>query len=172
MLINDLLDLEKIAAGGMSFQIKPQLLMPILTMSVEANQVSGSKRGIRLELTPPEEDVPVLVDSLRLQQVLANLLSNAIKFSPDNSVVRLGLSTVPGFIRISVCDSGEGIPQQFRPMIFQKFSQADASSSKRQQGTGLGLAICKELVERMQGRISFSSEEGVGSCFYVDLPIA
>lgn len=172
MLINDLLDLEKIAAGGMSFDIKPQLLMPILTMSVEANQVSGSKRGIRLELTPPDEDVPVLVDSLRLQQVLANLLSNAIKFSPDNSVVRLGLSTVPGFIRISVCDSGEGIPQQFRPMIFQKFSQADASSSKRQQGTGLGLAICKELVERMQGRISFSSEEGVGSCFYVDLPIA
>lgn len=172
LLINDLLDLEKITAGGMSFDIKPQPLIPILTLSVEANQVSGRKRGIRIEFSRPAEDPPVLADSLRLQQVLANLLSNAMKFSPDNSVVRLGLSAVPGFIRISVCDSGMGIPQQFRPLIFQKFSQADASSSKRQQGTGLGLAICKELVERMQGRISFSSEEGVGSCFYVDLPIA
>lgn len=172
LLINDLLDLEKITAGGMSFQIKPQLLLPLLRASVEANQVAGSKRGIRIELNEPEADVPVMVDSSRLQQVLANLLSNAIKFSPDNAVVQLGVTPLPDFIRISVCDSGEGIPAQFRPLIFQKFSQADASSSRKQQGTGLGLAICKELVERMQGRISYSSEEGVGSCFYVDLPKA
>ncbi len=172
MLINDLLDLEKIAAGGMVFHLEAQLLWPLLMQSVEANQVYGAKRSIRIEAATTSEDQPVLVDAQRLAQILSNLLSNAIKFSPDGAVVQLKLQSLPGFMRISVCDHGSGIPQQFRPMIFQKFSQADASSSRQQQGTGLGLAICKELVERMHGRISFSSEEGHGSCFYVDLPKA
>lgn len=87
-------------------------------------------------------------------------------------MVKLTLQSDISYMRISVCDEGAGIPLQFRPMIFQKFSQADASNSRRQQGTGLGLAICKELVEHMNGRISFSSEEGQGSGFYVDLPKA
>lgn len=172
MLINDLLDLEKIAAGGMAFHLEAQLLWPLLMQSVEANQVYGAKRSIRIEVATATDDQPVLVDAQRLAQILSNLLSNAIKFSPDGAVVQLKLQALPGFMRISVCDHGSGIPLQFRPMIFQKFSQADASSSRQQQGTGLGLAICKELVERMHGRISFSSEEGHGSCFYVDLPKA
>ena len=172
LLINDLLDLEKIAAGGMVFSLNPELLLPQLRQSIEANQVYGAKRGISIELCTETEDQPVLVDVQRLAQVLSNLLSNAIKFSPDGAVVTLTLQQHLPFMRISVCDKGPGIPPQFRPMIFQKFSQADASSSRRQQGTGLGLAICKELVEHMNGRISFSSEEGQGSCFYVDLPKA
>lgn len=172
LLINDLLDLEKIAAGGMVFNLSPELLLPQLEQSIEVNQVYGAKRGISIELCTETEDQPVLVDVQRLAQVLSNLLSNAIKFSPDGAVVTLTLQRHLSFMRISVCDKGAGIPPQFRPMIFQKFSQADASSSRRQQGTGLGLAICKELVEHMNGRISFSSEEGQGSCFYVDLPMA
>jgi PAS domain S-box-containing protein len=172
LLINDLLDLEKIAAGGMVFNLSSELLLPQLQQSIEVNQVYGASRGISIALSTEAEDQPVLVDVQRLAQVLSNLLSNAIKFSPDGAVVTLTLQRYLSFMRISVCDKGAGIPLQFRPMIFQKFSQADASNSRRQQGTGLGLAICKELVEHMNGRISFVSEEGRGSCFYVDLPVA
>lgn len=171
LLINDLLDLEKIAAGGMVFHLAREFLLPQLQQSIEVNQVYGAKRGISIALCTETEDQPVLVDVQRLAQVLSNLLSNAIKFSPDGAVVTITLQRHWSFMRISVCDQGAGIPPQFRPMIFQKFSQADASSSRRQQGTGLGLAICKELVEHMNGRIGFDSEEGQGSCFYVDLPI-
>jgi signal transduction histidine kinase len=107
-----------------------------------------------------------------LQQVLANFLSNAVKFSPAGGTVELSAGARAGWARISVSDQGSGIPDEFRARIFQKFSQADSSDTRQKGGTGLGLAICKELVERMGGRIGFESEPGRGTCFWFELPVA
>jgi signal transduction histidine kinase len=117
------------------------------------------------------DDVLVLVDSDRLQQVLANLLSNAAKFSPAGGVVRVDMSVDGARARVAVSDCGPGIAVAFRDRIFQKFTQADSSDTRQQGGTGLGLAISKELIERMEGAIGFTSEEGAGSCFYFELPV-
>jgi signal transduction histidine kinase len=105
-------------------------------------------------------------------QVLANLMSNAIKYSRADGIVEISVDRHDHAFRITVTDHGEGIPQNFRARIFQKFSQADSSDTRQRGGTGLGLAITRELVLGMGGNIGFESEEGHGARFYVDLPLA
>lgn len=172
LLINDLLDMEKLAAGKIPFNIQPQSLLPLVQEALEANRTYGYERKVSLTLKPDSPNVSVAVDSQRLMQVMSNLLSNAIKFSPENGLVEIGISLADNSARVSVVDHGPGIPAAFQDRIFQKFAQADASDSRRQGGTGLGLAITRELVERMGGQIGFLSQEGSGTTFFVDLPMA
>ncbi|EKE87561.1 PAS domain S-box protein [Idiomarina xiamenensis] len=169
-LINDLLDMEKLVAGKMVFDIKLQPLWPQLQYAVESHQTFAGERSVKVSLETTEDHTFVRIDNQRFQQVLANLLSNAIKFSPDGGIVDVSLSHRKGFVRVSVSDHGPGIPLAFHQQIFTKFSQADASDTRKKGGTGLGLAITRELVERMGGRINFESVEGEGATFYVDLP--
>jgi signal transduction histidine kinase len=103
-------------------------------------------------------------------QVLTNLLSNAAKFSPPQSEVTVAAERRGAEVRVSVCDHGPGIPQEFRERIFQRFAQADSSSTRQREGTGLGLSISKAIIERMNGRIGFETQEGVGTTFFIDLP--
>jgi CheY-like chemotaxis protein len=112
----------------------------------------------------------VEVDSDRLIQVLTNLLSNAAKFSPKGEVVTVSVGRSEGRFRIAVSDRGPGIPPEFRDRIFQKFSQADSSDRRAKGGTGLGLSISKAIVENHGGSLSFSTETGKGSTFFIDLP--
>lgn len=170
-LINDLLDMEKIAAGKLHFDMQIQPLMPMVEQALEANKAYGEQYQVRFELKESGDDVHVRVDTQRLLQVLANYLSNAAKFSPENSLVQVSVHRLNGNVRVAVKDLGPGIPDEFRARIFQKFSQADSSDTRQKGGTGLGLAITKELVERMGGRVGFDSVEGKGATFYVDLPI-
>ncbi|NET88152.1 MAG: PAS domain S-box protein [Kamptonema sp. SIO1D9] len=202
LLINDILDIEKIESGKMDFYLKPLNLIPLVEQSLEDNQAYGEQYGIKFELETELAEVKVNVDRDRLLQVLANLLSNAAKFSPENGTVtvkverypaseerspvkltedknaplelatiaKASLSTNNFYIRVSVIDNGKGIPEEFRPQIFQKFVQADSSSSRRQPGTGLGLSICKAIVERLGGKINFETETNVGTTFYFELP--
>ncbi|MBK5969109.1 MULTISPECIES: PAS domain S-box protein [Thiorhodovibrio] len=171
-MINDLLDMEKIAAGKMQFDLQETALMPLVEQAVSANLTYGEARGVRLELTERiAEEIAVRVDSQRLQQVLANFLSNAAKFSPDGSTVEIGVRLRDTCARIWVRDRGPGIPREFRSRIFQKFSQADASDTRQRGGTGLGLAITKELMERMGGAVGFESVVGEGATFWADLPV-
>ena len=170
-LINDLLDMEKLAAGKMQFDMRPQALMPLIEQALEENRTYGGERGVTLVLTDAAPDVEVQVDAQRLLQVLANLLSNAIKFSPEGGVVKVSVTATAETVTVSIADQGPGIPAAFRERIFQKFSQADASDTRQKGGTGLGLAISRELVERMGGSIGFESEEGKGARFFFDLPV-
>ncbi len=170
LLINDLLDMEKLVAGKMTFQMQEQPLMPLIDQAIESNQAYADQFKVHYVVTERMERTDVNVDAMRLQQVMSNLLSNAAKFSPPDMQVEIRVEPIGERVRVSVIDHGPGIPEAFHDRIFQKFSQADASSTRKQGGTGLGLAITRELVERMRGSISFFSEEGQGACFFFELP--
>jgi PAS domain S-box-containing protein len=171
-LINDLLDIEKIAAGKLTFDMQVQPLMPLIEQAVEATSMYGTENKVTLRVLHGTPDVDVRVDSQRLLQVLSNLLSNAIKFSPEGGIVDIILEHRAPKVRISVRDRGRGIPEGFRNRIFEKFAQADASDTRKQSGTGLGLAISRELAERMNGYLDYDSVPGDGACFYIELPVA
>ncbi len=170
-LINDLLDMEKLLAGKLNFDMLGQELMPLVEQSIADNHAYGSQYGVRYVLAKRLDGVCVEVDAQRVQQVMANLLSNAAKFSPRNAVVSVEVGMHQGRVRVSVHDEGVGVPVEFQSRIFQKFSQADASDTRQKGGTGLGLAITRELVERMDGEVGFASDPGQGACFYFDLPL-
>ncbi|MCX7185284.1 MAG: PAS domain S-box protein [Nitrosospira sp.] len=171
-LINDLLDMEKIAAGKMHFDIQLQPLLPLIEQVLENTRGYGVERRVTLALISQAADAEVRVDGQRLLQVLSNLLSNAIKYSPEDGTVEVTVQKLDGRVRISVTDHGPGIPAAFRAHIFQKFSQADSSDTRQKGGTGLGLAITRELVEHMHGQVGFESEEGKGATFFCELPLA
>jgi signal transduction histidine kinase len=170
-LIDDLLDMEKMAAGKLAFDLRTEALMPLLHEALEANQTYAEQLGVRFALRECGQDVAVRVDRWRLMQVLSNLLSNAAKYAPRDSVVEVSACVHERLVRVAVKDSGPGIPEAFHDGVFQRFSQADSSDSRQKGGTGLGLAITKELVEHMGGRAGFESTPGAGATFYFDLPI-
>ncbi|WP_224243758.1 ATP-binding protein [Hyalangium gracile] len=168
-LINDILDLEKVEAGQLDFRLEPLVLSELVTQAVEAHQGYAAQYGVGVELQLKAQGARVMVDGDRFTQVLANLLSNAIKFSPAGGRVRLRLERQEELLWVSVEDQGPGIPEAFRHRIFQKFAQADGSDARKRGGTGLGLAIARSLVERMGGRLDFTTREGVGTTFLVAL---
>ena len=170
-LINDILDIEKIESGRLSFSLRPVPLDNVLREAVAANQGFAEGHGVAIALENALPQAKVLADPDRLNQVVTNLVSNAAKFSPPGGTVRV--SVAPGRLgaRISVIDRGPGIPEEFRGRIFGRFSQADSSDTRKAGGSGLGLSISKAIVERLGGEISFDSEHGKGSAFHVDLPL-
>ncbi|MCQ4260767.1 hybrid sensor histidine kinase/response regulator [Stutzerimonas stutzeri] len=170
-LINDLLDMEKITAGKMTFDMREHSLRRLLEEALTSNQAFASHYGVNCVLREPA-NVNVWVDGLRLQQVLTNFLSNAIKYTPEGGEVTLHCSRPDAnHVRISVTDQGPGIPATFQTRVFEKFAQADASDSRQKGGTGLGLAITKEFIERMGGRVGFDTAEGQGTTFWCELPV-
>lgn len=169
-LINDLLDIDKLVAGKMQFELQDCSVRDLLTQSVRHNQPYADKFHTRIVLEPGPDAV-LSLDPMRFHQIMANLLSNAAKFSPPGSVVAVHTEKSAQLLRISVQDQGPGIPENFRTRIFEKFSQADAIDARQRGGTGLGLAIVKELTNRLGGEIGFASETGKGSCFYLEFSL-
>ncbi|MBZ9559554.1 MULTISPECIES: response regulator [unclassified Modicisalibacter] len=170
-LINDLLDMDKLVAGQMAFDMQIRALMPLLDEAIESNQGFASQHEVEVVLAARVPEVHVRVDVMRFQQVMANLLSNAIKFSPPQGRVEIQVGLVGAKVRIAVSDRGPGIPVDFQPKIFEKFAQADATTTRQKGGTGLGLAITRDLVMGMKGEIGFETQPGEGTTFHVDLPI-
>ncbi len=172
-LINDLLDLSKIAAGRMELRLEPIDLQALLREAADTVRAQLEARTHTLAIEPPRDHVLVQGDSGRLRQVLLNLLSNAIKFTPDGGRIALSARLdEPGRVRIAVSDSGIGIAAEDQDKLFKEFVQLDASASRRYEGTGLGLALSKRLVELHGGTIGVHSELGKGSTFWFTLPRA
>lgn len=168
-LINDILDVERMASGATVLQPRactPDDLMP---QAVEAMGAMAQKAGVSLVVEPC--DVAFYGDADRLLQVLTNLIHNAVKFSSSGSTVRIGAVAVDGEVRFHVADAGRGIPPEFLERIFERFGQVDASDSRTEGGTGLGLTICRSILHLHGGRIWATSVLGVGSTFYVALPM-
>ncbi|SOE17128.1 PAS domain S-box-containing protein [Hoeflea halophila] len=171
VLINDILDIDKIESGQMRFDMNEEDIGELLTQAVEVNQPYAEKLGVAFKVTKIDPGLTADVDAERLAQVLANLLSNAAKFTNRGDEVEISAQAQPGRVRISVKDHGNGISEEFRPMIFGKFSQGDSSSTRVKGGSGLGLYISKQIVERMGGRIGFETETGKGTTFWIELPL-
>ena len=170
MLVNDVIDTERIESGDLAFRDMELELAPFLAEAVELNQPYAAREKVTLVVEEPVPHAWLRADRDRLMQVMANLLSNAAKFSPEGGEVRVGARREGGTVRVSVSDSGPGIPEEFRPRIFEKFAQADSSDTREIGGTGLGLAICKSIIERVGGRIGFDTERGTGTTFWFELP--
>ncbi len=169
-LINDILDVEKLDTDKLQIQLEPVELGALLETAIQANQGYADQYGVSLVLTSRQGPAWVEANFDRLMQVMANLLSNAAKFSPREARVEVRLEQAHGAVRVSVTDPGPGIPDEFKPRVFDRFAQADSSTTRRRGGTGLGLAICKMIIDKLGGKIDFVSAPGQGTTFYFDLP--
>src|SRR3954468_11217449 len=169
-LINDILDVEKIESGKMGFYFAPVELAPLLQRAVEDNRAYAEGYGVVLRVAATAAGARVWGDPDRLLQVMTNLISNGVKFSPRGGTVEIATARGIGDVRISVTDHGRGIQSEFRQRIFERFAQSDSSSTREKGGTGLGLSISRAIIERHHGRIGFTSEPGVATTFYCDLP--
>lgn len=171
-LISDLLELEKLEAGEMECEWEYVDLSRLVEEAVEVNAGFADGFGVSLKRTGENESVLVRGNKLRLIQVLTNLISNAVKFSHPGDHVEISLTVKDGKARISVADTGDGIPEHAQPTIFHKFTQADSSDSRKRGGTGLGLNISQAIVAQHGGEIDFLSKEGTGSVFFFELGIS
>ncbi|MDM4766917.1 PAS domain-containing hybrid sensor histidine kinase/response regulator [Pelomonas sp. SE-A7] len=174
-LISDILDLSKIEAGRLTLEALPFALRDMLGTMRLAYLTLAQARGLSFQIEV-DASVPAWVvgDPVRTRQILSNYLTNAIKFTDSGSVAVRVRALSPERVRIEVQDTGPGIAPELRARLFQPFTQADESTTRRYGGTGLGLSICRELAELMGGQVGVDSEYGQGSTFWaeLDLPAA
>jgi signal transduction histidine kinase/ActR/RegA family two-component response regulator len=172
-IVADLLDMNRIINGKIRLDVQRIQLAPVVQAAVDTITPAAEAKGIRLQVILDPSTGPVSGDPERLQQVFWNLLSNAVKFTPRGERVQVLLQCVSSHLEVSVADTGEGIEPEFLPHVFDRFRQADGSTTRRVGGLGLGLAIVKQLVELHGGTVSARSPgPGKGSAFTVALPLA
>ena len=171
-LIEDLLDMSRIISGKLRLQVQRVELSAVLETAIESLIPGFDAKRIRVQKVIDSVGGVVMGDPQRLQQVFWNLLSNAMKFTPKGGRVQVLLERVNSHVEVSVIDTGEGIRQEFLPHVFDRFQQADSSTTRHYGGLGLGLAIVRHLVELHGGMVrAKSSGEGEGATFIVSLPI-
>jgi signal transduction histidine kinase len=171
-MVLDLLDLARLDAGTADLKMSPLNMPALLNAITEKFSPMATKAGVTISVNVPA-DLPVLfADGDRLAQVFTNLVDNALKFTPADGSIKLQVEMVGGEMQVSVSDTGRGIPTSALPHVFDRFYQADISRSRGKHGAGLGLAIVLEIVQAHGGRISVRSQEGQGTSFVVNLPLA
>ena len=171
-IVADILLANQIDAGRLRLRDQEFDVARLVRDVVEEVEAAlEESEGISLELLAPERLAPVSGDEDKLRQVLLNLIDNAVKYSPDGGCIEIEVEQRDSGLRIAVRDEGLGIPHGEEQRIFGKFYRVDPQQTRGVGGTGLGLYICRELVRRMEGRVSVSSREGEGSTFVVDLPL-
>jgi|GEM_PF-802412 len=169
-LLNQLLDIARLEAGQLRLQACPTDLADFVRVRVAAFDSLASSRGIGLAVRAPSQ-LTAYIDRDQLEKVLTNLLGNALKFTPSGGQVAVELAESEGQARLTVVDTGCGIPAAHLPLIFDRFHQVDDSMSRRHEGSGIGLALVKELVELHQGTVGVASVVGRGTTFTVLLPL-
>jgi signal transduction histidine kinase len=170
-LISDALDILKLEAGQLALRPEPVALEPLLREQVRILTLQARDRGIEVRLELPPEPVVVHADAQRLRQVFGHLVANALKFT-DRGAITLCAESDAQAARISVHDTGIGIPPEDLDRLFRPFQRVAGSHGGARDGSGLGLAIARRLVEAMGGQIGVTSEPGQGSRFWLTLPLA
>jgi len=171
-MIEDLLDMSRIVSGKLRIDLQPIDPAAVLKAAVASIRPSADAKEILLHASIDPAGM-IDSDAGRLQQIIWNLLTNAIKFTPRKGAVRVSLKQVDGHVEIAVRDTGQGIPREFLPHVFDRFRQGDASTTRRHGGLGLGLSIVRSLVEMHKGTVEAHSDgEGQGATFTVRLPLA
>jgi PAS domain S-box-containing protein len=172
-MIEDLLDMSRITAGKVRLDVHRLVLTDVVAQAIQSVRPSAEVKGVRLISVLDPSAGPVAGDAGRLQQVVWNLLTNAIKFTPRGGCVQVVLERVNSHLELNVTDTGEGIEPEFLPHVFERFRQADASTTRHHRGLGLGLSIVKHLVELHGGAVRVASPgKGRGSTFILMLPLA
>jgi PAS domain S-box-containing protein len=171
-LVEDLLDVSRIISGKFRLNNEPVRVVRVIEAAIDSVRPAAEGKGVRLQVTLDPDAGPVSGDAGRLQQVVWNLLSNAIKFTPHNGRVQVRLMRINSHIEIVVSDTGQGIDPAFLPYVFDRFRQADGSSTRSHGGLGLGLAIVRHITELHGGSVAADSlGKGQGSTFTVRLPL-
>ena len=170
-LIADLLDVSRIISGKLRLDVRTVDLLSIVNAAIDSIRPAADAKGIRLQTTFDPMAGPISGDADRLQQIVWNLLSNAVKFTPKGGRIKVKLQRRASHVEIVVSDSGLGISKEFLPYVFDRFRQADASTTRIHGGLGLGLSIVHQLVDLHGGSVSVQSEgEGKGATFTISLP--
>jgi signal transduction histidine kinase len=167
-LINDLLDLQKLDSGKMTFDFVTFDPCELAKETCENLASHAEDSNVRLKFECAET-LSITGDPARIRQALTNLISNAIKYSPVKGVVRITATSEENSLSFAVADTGPGIPESYQPYIFERFSQANCSDGMK--GTGLGLAITKTIAEAHNGSVTFTTKEGHGTTFQLRLPL-
>ena len=170
-LINDILDMEKIKSGTLSFAFEELDVAMLLYEAARANAAYAEQLDVKLRVTRMPQGILIMGDPDRMAQALANLISTAAKYSPKGGTVTLSADRKNGWVRICVADKGEGIPESFRDRIFSRFAQADSTDARQKGGSGLGLSITKAIAEAHSGKVGFTTAIGKGTTFFIDLPV-
>ena len=168
VLIDETLDLQKIEAGEMIFRFQPLNVVNFVKEAVQGVEAQADSMEIQIKASYPSEDVLIKADETRMMQVMGNLLSNALKFSHSGGTITVTVEQIQNRVRISVADTGIGIPENSKSRVFGRFSQVDSSDQRQVGGAGLGLNITKRIVEKHNGAIDYTSQLGQGTTFFLE----
>ena len=172
-IIEDLLDVSRIITGKIHLENSLINLDSLILSAVDSVRPTAKTKGINLLIEIESEDIRILGDAERLKQILWNLLTNAVKFTPKGGNIGVKLARMESTVQITVKDDGQGIDGNFLPFVFERFRQADGTTTRTHGGLGLGLSIVRYLVEMHGGNVQAESEgAGKGSVFIINLPVA
>ncbi len=172
-LIDDLLDTSRLMTGNLLLNLSPTPVIPLIEAAIDAVRPAAEAKEITFSTAYRSKIATITCDAQRLQQIIWNLLTNAVKFTPADGQVNVALEQSKDTIQIIVSDNGEGIPAEFLPFVFDRFRQADSSSTRKHNGLGLGLAIVRHLTELHGGTVTVTSEgHETGATFTVTLPLS
>ena len=172
-LIEDLLDMSRVISGKLRLDVSQVNIAEVVSAAIESVLPTANAKGIRVQRVLDSKAGPVAGDASRLQQVVWNLLTNAVKFTPKDGKIQVTVERVNSDVEVAVSDTGEGIRPEFLPFLFERFRQADASTTRRHGGLEIGLAPVKQIVELHGGSVRVKSAgEGRGATFTFGLPLS
>jgi signal transduction histidine kinase len=169
LLVNDLLDLERVGRGELPLEKKDSDLAAVIAAAVDVVQTMAASAGVAIVVHSPS--IHLHADAGRLGQVISNVIANAIRYSPRGGTITVIADTAGSRARVTIDDQGPGVPAAFRVSIFEPFKQVEGSAAHKKGGTGLGLAIARALLERHGGVIGVGDAPGGGARFTMELPL-